>query len=161
MRVEHTLEPILPQHTKVLVLGSFPSVKSRAWGIYYGNPQNRFWRWLAIVLEAEFPETPTDKLALASDYGIGIWDVIQSCEITGSSDASIKNVVLNPIPKIVADHSVRAIFTTGKKAHDLYVKYFQSDIDVPLIGLPSPSPANRRYEESVYLDAYKVIRQYL
>ena len=138
----HPIEPVYNSASKILILGSFPSVKSREAGFFYGHPQNRFWRVIAEICGADVPETIEDKKQLLLDNGIAVWDVIHSCEITGSADSSIKNAVANDITFILKNSSVKQIFTNGKKADTLYKKYIQQEIDIEAVCLPSTSPAN-------------------
>ena len=138
----HPIAPVYNNRSKVLILGSFPSVKSREAGFFYGHPQNRFWRVIAEICGADVPETIEDKKQLLLDNGIAVWDVIHSCEITGSADSSIKNAVANDITFILKKSSVKQIFTNGKKADALYKKYIQSETDIEAVCLPSTSPAN-------------------
>lgn len=143
----HTIDPIYNSESKILILGSFPSVKSREVQFYYGHPQNRFWKVLAQVFGAELPTTIDEKKALLYENKIAVWDVIHSCEIVGSSDSSIKNVVPNNIGKILENSSVSRIFVNGKKAEELYKKYIQNDVKIEAICLPSTSPANAMWSE--------------
>ncbi len=138
----HTIEPVWDKNSKVLILGSFPSVKSREEGFYYGHKQNRFWKVIASVCNCSVPENIQDKKKMLLSNGIAVWDVIHSCDIVGSSDSSIKNVVPNDIGIIIENSKVERIFTNGKKADELYSKYIEQSVGITAVCLPSTSPAN-------------------
>ena len=140
--IEHGFDPVYDARSRVLVLGSFPSVLSRANEFYYGNPQNRFWRVLAAYEGCATPETVDEKRAFLLAHGIALWDVIAECDIKGSSDASIKNVVENRVEHILAAAPVRAVVCNGATAGRLYRKYLEYRCGMPAIVLPSTSPAN-------------------
>lgn len=140
--VHHNFEPIYDGNSKILILGTFPSVKSREQNFYYGHKQNRFWKMLAGILQIQTPETIEEKKQMLLEHGIAIWDVIASCEICGSSDASIRNVVPNDISRILYEASVTKIIANGTKAYDLYKKYSYPQTGMECIKLPSTSPAN-------------------
>lgn len=140
--IQHPIEPIYDRNSQILILGSFPSVKSREEGFFYGHPQNRFWRVLSAVYKVETPVTIEEKKKFLLENHIAVWDVIQSCDIVGSSDSSIKNVVPNDLQKILDVASIDKIFVNGKKAEQLYKKYIQPEIGRQAICLPSTSPAN-------------------
>lgn len=140
--IQHPIQPIFNKDSKILILGSFPSVKSREEGFFYGHPQNRFWKVLATVCEENTPQTIEDKKAFLLRNHIAIWDVIHSCDIEGSSDSSIKNVVPNDLTEILASADISQIFVNGKKAEQLYKKYIFPQIGRAAICLPSTSPAN-------------------
>ena len=140
--IQHPIEPIYDKNSKILILGSFPSVKSREEGFFYGHPQNRFWRVLSAVYKVETLLTIEEKKKFLLENHIAVWDVIQSCNIVGSSDSSIKNVVPNDLQKILDEALIDKIFVNGKKAEQLYKKYIQLEIGREAICLPSTSPAN-------------------
>lgn len=140
--IQHPIEPIYDKNSKILILGSFPSVKSREEGFFYGHPQNRFWRVLSAVYKVETLLTIEEKKKFLLENHIAVWDVIQSCDIVGSSDSSIKNVVPNDLQKILNEALIDKIFVNGKKAEQLYKKYIQLEIGREAICLPSTSPAN-------------------
>lgn len=155
----HPIPPVYDSESKLLILGSFPSVKSREQQFFYGHKQNRFWRVLAQVLGCAVPESIEQKRAMLLTHHIAVWDVIASCEITGSSDASIRNVVPNDLSCILSRADIRVIYTNGSKAHQLYQKYI-----FPVNGreaqlLPSTSPANAAYSVERLVEAWKVIRE--
>ena len=151
--------PFYDENSRVLILGSFPSVKSRETGFFYGHPQNRFWKVLANIFDEEKPETPEEKKKFLKRNGIALWDVIESCEIKGSSDASVKDVKVNDIGALLKKHpSIGRIFVNGKTAQKLYDKHILPKIKISAEVLPSTSPANAgRSEQSLTAD-WKIIR---
>ena len=136
--VVHNFEPIYDAQSKILILGSFPSVKSRENEFYYGHPMNRFWRVLSGIYHEEVPVTIPEKKAFLLRNHVALWDVIASCDIVGSSDSSIKNVTVNDIAMIKNVAQIEAVYANGGKAYELFLKYCGKDI----IKLPSTSPAN-------------------
>lgn len=138
----HTFAPIYDKNSKILILGSFPSVKSRENNFYYGHPQNRFWKVIARVTGSPVPETIEEKKLLLLKNHIAIWDVIASCTILGSSDTSIKDVVVNDFSQILQNSSVERIYVNGGKAYELYHKYAEKQTNIQAVKLPSTSPAN-------------------
>jgi len=149
----HPIEPVFDERSKILILGSFPSVKSRETGFYYGHPQNRFWRVLAGVFGAEIPITIDEKKRFLLENNIALWDVIHSCEIEGSADSTIKNVVVNNLSEITAAANITKIITNGKKADELYNKYIKTDIKC--VSLPSTSPANAAWSLERLIECWK------
>jgi len=143
--LEHMFEPVYDKNSRILILGSFPSVKSREQNFYYGHPQNRFWKVLSCLLREELPNTVEEKKEMLLKNQIALWDVIQSCDIIGSSDSSIKNVVPADIDRILKKSSILKIFANGGKAYQLYQKYCIKNTGKPIIKLPSTSPANARF----------------
>ena len=144
-QIQHTFEPIYNEESKILILGTFPSVKSRANGFYYGHPQNRFWKVIASITDSEVPDTIEEKKNLLQRNHIAIWDVIAECEIIGSSDSSIRNVVPNDIKHILDNSQIHSIYANGTKAYELYMRYTFAATNKEMIQLPSSSPANARY----------------
>lgn len=140
--VQHPIAPVYDRYSTILILGSFPSVKSRETGFFYGHPQNRFWRVTAAVFGEAVPETIPEKREFLLRNHVSLWDVIASCEIEGSADSSIKNVVPNDLSGILNTASIRRIYTNGKTADTLYRKYFLPVTGMEAICLPSTSPAN-------------------
>lgn len=138
----HNIPPLYDETSKVLILGSFPSVKSREGQFFYHHPQNRYWKVMAAVLGCPVPETIEEKKKMILSNHIAMWDVIASCEITGSSDSSIKNVVPNDIGRLLAETAIEKIYTNGGTAHKNYQKYIKNQIGIEDIQLPSTSPAN-------------------
>lgn len=140
--IMHPISPVFDRESRILILGSFPSVKSREAGFFYGHPQNRFWKVLAAVYEDALPETIEEKRAFLLRHHVAVWDVIASCEITGSSDASIRDVTPNDLRVILASADIQAIYVNGKTAYRYYQKYTQETIGREAVCLPSTSPAN-------------------
>lgn len=138
----HTFEPVYNKDSKVLILGSFPSVKSRENNFYYGHPQNLFWKVLAQIFEVEVPQTIEEKKTFLLEHKIAVWDVIESCTIIGSSDSSIKDVVVNDFSKVLENSAIEKIYVNGGKAYELYHKYAENKTGIEAIKLPSTSPAN-------------------
>lgn len=140
--ITHTFEPIYDKNSKILILGTFPSVKSRENKFYYAHPQNRFWKVLARVLDTEVPQTIDEKRRFLLEHNIAIWDVIERCTIMGSSDTSIKDVVVNDLTAVLKKSNIKAIYVNGTKAYELYHKYAENQTGIEAIKLPSTSPAN-------------------
>lgn len=143
--VTHTFEPVYDQNSRVLVLGSFPSVKSREQQFYYGHPQNRFWKVMAGCFSKEVPVTIEEKKTFLVEQRIALWDVIAECDIVGSSDSSIRNVVPNEMRRILDAADIQAIFANGDKAYQLFLKYCKKEGQPPIYKLPSTSPANASF----------------
>lgn len=148
MQTEHGIEPVFDTGSNILILGSFPSVKSREQGFFYGHPRNRFWKVIAAVTGSEVPETIEEKKRLLLEKHIAVWDVIARCDIQGSSDASIKNVEPNDIGLILNTARIRGIFCNGTKSFELYEKYIEPYISIKAVKLPSTSPANAAWNLS-------------
>lgn len=154
----HPFPPIYDGNSRILILGSFPSVKSREQLFFYGHPQNRFWRVTAAVYGSEAPGTIPEKKEFLLSHGIALWDVIASCEITGSSDSSIKNVAVNDLSLIFAASDIKRIFVNGQTAKRFYDRYTK-----PLVGreaavLPSTSPANAAWTFDKLVTAWQIIK---
>ena len=161
MQAESILHPIPPLYTKdsrILILGSFPSVKSRETGFFYGHPRNRFWSVLGSVFEDVVPGTVPEKKEFLLRHGIAVWDVIRSCTIAGSSDASIKDVVPNDIRLILETAKIRRIYVNGRTAEKLYRKYTEAVTGQAAVCLPSTSPANAAWSLERLVEAWSVIR---
>lgn len=159
MKVNHNLEPFYDKNSEILILGSIPSVKSRELGFYYMHPQNRFWRILEKVYEEPLPVTIEEKKEFLKKYKIALWDVLSSCTIDASSDASIKNIKVNNIKKLIKETNVKRIYTTGKKAYDIYQKEVFPKTKIEAIYLPSSSPANATYSLEKLIKDYQVIKK--
>ena len=157
--VSHDFEPVFDENSKVLILGTFPSVKSRENQFYYGHPQNRFWKVIAGLTESKVPQTIEEKKKLLLEHGIAIWDVIESCDIIGSSDSSIKNVVPADIERVVANSKIQNIYANGGTAKQLYEKYSQKKTGREIIGLPSTSPANAAYSLERLLECWQEVKK--
>ena len=145
--IVHPIKPLYNESSEILILGSFPSVKSREEGFFYGHPQNRFWRIMAKICNSPAPESIEEKTNMIINNRFALWDVIKSCEITGSADSSIKNVQPNDLKEILKTANIRQIFVNGKKAETLYKKYIEKDTGITAIALPSTSPANAPWSE--------------
>lgn len=143
--VEHTFSPIYDESSKILILGTMPSPKSRQNNFYYGNPQNRFWKVMFEVFGETFPESIEERKNFLLKYHIALWDVLHSCTINGADDSSIQNPVPNDIAALVNKTKIRHIFTTGTKAYRLYNQFCFEKTRIKAKPLPSTSPANRRY----------------
>lgn len=154
----HTIAPVYNPDSKVLILGSFPSVKSREQQFFYGHPQNRFWRVVAGVFDCPVPRDIPEKKALLLGHGVAVWDVIASCTISGSSDASIRDVVPNDITKILEAADIRGIYANGAKSCELYQKYIYPQTGRKIIKLPSTSPANAAFSYERLLEQWRVIK---
>lgn len=155
----HPIPPLYNRNSEILILGSFPSVKSREECFFYGHPQNRFWKVLSRVLGEETPETTQEKKAMLQKHNIALWDVISSCEIEGSADSTIKNVVPNDIRPILENSSIKKIYVNGKKAEALYKKHTEKITGVSAVVLPSTSPANAAWNEEKLYNAWKIIKE--
>lgn len=151
----HTIKPYYNKDSKILILGSFPSIKSREAGFYYAHPQNRFWKVLSNI----FNESIENKQEFLKKNHIALFDVCASCEIKGSSDASIKEVVPNDISEILESSEIKIIFLNGKTAANLYKKYMQ-DIKIPFVVLPSTSPANATFNLEKLIKEYQIIKEF-
>lgn len=155
--VTHGFPPVFDANSRVLILGSMPSVKSREASFYYGHPQNRFWRVLSAVTGEVFPEDITGKREILLRRGIALWDVIAECDITGSSDSSIRNVVPNDLSVILSGACISAIFTNGSTASGIYKKYQLPQTGIAAVPLPSTSPANASWSLDRLIKAWSVI----
>ena len=142
MRLSHGFEPVYDDACIVLILGSFPSVQSRENGFYYGHPRNRFWPLMAKLFADDVPQMSGEKKAFLLRHHVALWDVVQSCEITGSSDASIREVIPNDIRCILESAPIRQIYANGRTAHTLYTRWLQPVTGREAVCLPSTSPAN-------------------
>lgn len=158
MKIKHSLKPIYDNNSKVLILGTMPSAKSREKNFYYAHPKNRFWTTLSKIYNEEVGESNEEKILFLMKHHIALFDVLKSCEITGSSDSSIKNPIPNDLTKILKNSNITTIFTTGKKAYNLYQKYCYPKTKINAIYLPSPSPANcpRNIEEKLFLEYSRI-----
>ena len=157
--INHPFPPLYNENSKILILGSFPSVKSREKMFFYGHPQNRFWKVLSSVFGCAVPETIEEKKKLLLENGVALWDVIASCEITGSSDNSIRNVKVNDLSKILEEADIRQIFVNGKTAEKYFKKYTKDLINKDAVCLPSTSPANASWSVERLVEKWKVIKR--
>ena len=144
---KHPFPPLYDKNSRVLILGSFPSVKSREQMFFYGHPQNRFWK----VIPAE---TIEEKKSLILRHHLALWDVIAECEITGSSDASIKNAKANDLSEILENAPIEKIIVNGKTAEKLYIKYIEPLTGIKAVVMPSTSPANAAWTLEKLIEAW-------
>ncbi|MBO5092228.1 MAG: DNA-deoxyinosine glycosylase [Clostridia bacterium] len=156
MKIVHPIEPVYNSKSKILILGSFPSVKSRDEGFFYGHPQNRFWRVISTIFKSKIPTTISEKRELLLKNNVAVWDVIKSCEIVGSSDSTIKNVTANDISIIINSAKIEKIIVNGKTAEKFYNKYILNKINRKAICLPSTSPANATWTFEKLVEAWKI-----
>ena len=160
-RVEHPLSPVFDGNSRVLILGTMPSPKSREYGFYYSHPQNRFWRVVSELYGQPLPQTNEEKIAFLLRNRIALWDVLKSCTIDGADDGSIRDPVPNDIAGLLSRTDIRAVFTTGTKAFSLYRRLCLKRTGFPAVALPSTSPANcRHYTYEKLLEAYRVLLGY-
>ena len=155
----HPFGPLFNEDSRVLILGSFPSVKSREQNFFYGHPQNRFWKVVAAVLRQPVPGTIEEKKELILSGRLALWDSIASCEITGSSDASIRNAKANDISIILENSKIERIYCNGRKSHELYRKYIEAQTGREAICLPSTSPANAQWSLEKLINAWSGIAE--
>lgn len=160
-RQVHTIAPLYNEASRILILGSFPSVKSRETGFFYGHPQNRFWKVLARITGAPAPVSVEEKKAFLLSHGIAVWDVIASCTIQGSSDASIRDVEPNDLTPILETARIREIFTNGGTSDRLYRKYQEPAVGRPAVRLPSTSPANAACSFEQLCEQWKICLSFL
>ena len=153
-RILHPFGPLYGPDSRVLILGSFPSVKSREQNFFYGHPQNRFWKVIAAVYGEAVPVTIPEKKELILSHGLALWDSIASCVVTGSSDASIREVRANDLRIILDRCPVRRIFCNGRKSHEMYEKYIQPQLGIRAGCLPSTSPANAQWSLEKLTEAW-------
>ena len=155
MRISHPIEPVFDENSEILILGSFPSVKSREQMFFYGHPQNRFWKVMANVTGDTVPESMDEKKAFLLKNHIAVWDVIAQCDIEGSSDSSIKNVKANDLSRILAKANIKKICCNGAKSWELYNKYIKPVTGREAVKLPSTSPANAAWSVGRLTEAWK------
>lgn len=161
MRVLHTLKPVYDLESKILILGSMPSVKSREIGFYYGHPKNRFWQTLESIYDEKIENNNKAKENFLLKHHIALFDVIKSCDIESSSDSTIKNIVPNDLTDIIKNSKIDTIFTTGQKAYKLYQKYCYPVVKIEAIPLPSTSPANcKKGIEEELKKTYSIVKKY-
>lgn len=156
----HNIQPIYNENSRILILGSFPSVRSRGDGFFYAHPQNRFWRVLAALYNVKVPKCIDEKRELLLDNGIALWDVIASCEIDGSSDSTISDVVPNDLLPILNSAPIEKIFVNGKAAQKYYNMYTKKKTELDAVYLPSTSPANAAWDLDKLIEAWCVIKKF-
>ena len=160
--IKHTFEPIYDESSRILILGTLPSVKSREDNFYYGHPQNRFWTVLSAIVKCEIPFSVEQKKRMLISSNIAVWDVISECDIVGSSDSSIKNVVPTDIMSVIVGSDIKALFANGKTAEKLYNKYQKPLTGIDIIALPSTSPANASWSTARLTEEWRAnIRPFL
>ena len=159
--VIHKIPPGYNKNNQIVILGSFPPVKSREGRFFYHHKPNRFWKVLSDVCGEEVPETKKDKITFALRNHIAVWDVLAGCEIRGADDSSIRNPKPNDMNLILKEAPIQAIFATGQKAAQLYRRYCYKDTGIEIICLPSTSPANCRVSYEELYEAYSVIQEYI
>ena len=155
----HEFPPVYDENSRILILGSFPSVKSREIQFYYGHPQNRFWKVFAAVFESPLPETIEEKRDFLHENRIALWDVIEQCDITGSSDASIKNVIPTDLNIILNAAQIEQIYCNGATSYKLFNKYQAKSTGRTALRLPSTSPANAQWSLERLIEEWKIIRE--
>ena len=160
-RIDHPIPPTWDSNSVILILGSFPSVKSREMAYFYGHPRNRFWQVLGILVGDPVPATVSERRAFLLRHKIAVWDVIASCTITGSSDSSIQDVTPNDLTPILTGSSIRQIFVNGKKASQLYERYLLPKTGKAAVTLPSTSPANAAWSLPKLTEAWRVLLDFI
>ena len=160
--IVHPLKPFYKQSSRVLILGSFPSVKTRESKFFYGHPQNRFWPLMArLVASEDVPLSLKEKESFLEKHNIACYDVIYECDIIGSQDSSVKNVVPSNLKEIVENSQIKAVVTNGGLASKLYKKYQAKQVDLPQLKMPSTSPANARYSLDMLEEKWSALKDYL
>ena len=159
--IEHPIPPLYDKNSRVLILGSFPSVKSREQRFFYGHPQNRFWRVIARIFDKEVPESLEEKKKLLYSMHIAVWDVIAACDISGSSDSSIRNVVPNDLKIILDNADIKQVFVNGKTAEKYFKKFIGKSLNIEAVCLPSTSPANAARSFESLVEEWNIIKKYI
>ncbi len=160
-RVYHTLRPVYDKDSRVLILGSIPSPKSREYGFYYGHERNRFWKIMARVFDEDIPQNNEEKRQFILRNRLALWDVLAECSIHGASDQSIEDPVPNDIKKLINNTEISYIFTTGRKAYELYRRFSEEETGIKAVCLPSTSPANCACTDAKLFEAYSIIKRTL
>lgn len=155
--ITHPFPPLYNENSRTLILGSFPSVKSREAMFFYGHPQNRFWKVLAVLFDEKIPENIGEKKELVLKNNLALWDSIHSCTITGSSDSSVKDVVPNDISKIINSSKIDKVFCNGALSYKMYAKYIFPTTGIEAVKLPSTSPANAAYSLDRLISIWRII----
>jgi hypoxanthine-DNA glycosylase len=157
--INHPFPPLYDENSRVLILGSFPSVKSREEMFFYGHPQNRFWRVISAVFECDVPKTVEEKREMLLSHGVALWDVLASCEIEGSADSTIKNAEANDLSPIFSAAKIEKVFVNGRTAEKYYNKYLKEKLGREAVCLPSTSPANAAWSQGRLAEAWMVIKK--
>ena len=158
-RITHPFPPLYDENSETLILGSFPSVKSRENMFFYGHPQNRFWKVISKIYNEKLPDTIGEKKALILNHRLALWDSIRSCTIVGSSDSSVRDVVPNDISGIISNSKIDRIFCNGALSYKMYMKYIFPTTEIKALKLPSTSPANAAYSLERLIGEWSVIKQ--
>lgn len=158
-RITHPFPPLYDENSETLILGSFPSVKSRENMFFYGHPQNRFWKVISKIYNEKLPDTIGEKKALILNHRLALWDSIRSCTIVGSSDSSVRDVVPNDISEIISNSKIDRIFCNGALSYKMYMKYIFPTTEIKALKLPSTSPANAAYSLERLIGEWSVIKQ--
>lgn len=158
-RILHPFPPLFDSESRTLILGSFPSVKSREAMFFYGHPQNRFWRLTALLCHEDTPQTIEEKSSLILRHHLALWDSIQSCTITGSSDSSVRDVVPNDLRVIFDNSKTERVFCNGALSHKMYMKYIYPQTGIAAVKLPSTSPANAAFSLERLAESWRVIME--
>ncbi len=155
----HPFPPLYSADSKVLILGSFPSVKSREAMFFYGHPQNRFWKVIPALFGEPVPQTIEEKKRLILSHGLALWDSIASCDIKGSSDASITNAQPTDLSEILKNSQVGRIYCNGSRSFEIYNKYQFPRLGIEAVKLPSTSPANAAFSLERLTQEWSIIRK--
>ncbi len=158
-RITHPFPPLYDENSETLILGSFPSVKSRENMFFYGHMQNRFWKVISKIYDEKLPDTIGEKKALILNHRLALWDSIRSCTIVGSSDSSVRDVVPNDISEIISNSKIDRIFCNGALSYKMYMKYIFPTTEIKALKLPSTSPANAAYSLERLIGEWSVIKQ--
>ena len=161
MRIGHGFGPVFDSGSRILILGSFPSVRSREVGFYYGHPQNRFWRVLGRVLNDPAPDGTDARKEYLARHGVALWDSVVACEITGSADASIRDPEPADLTRVLSVSPIEAIFCNGALSHSLLQKNETLPDGLPVFRLPSTSPANAAWSLDRLAEEWKIVSSYL
>lgn len=151
----HPIPPLYSKNSEILILGSFPSVKSRENEFFYAHPQNRFWKVLSAVFNSPLPKNTDEKKELVLKNKLALFDVIKQCDIKGSGDSTIKNVIPNDLSPILDNSDIKKIILNGKTAEKYYKKYLSPVINIDYVTLPSTSPANAAYSLDRLIEEWK------
>ncbi len=158
-KIIHPIPPLYDAESKILILGSFPSIKSREAMFFYGHPQNRFWPLLARLFNEPAPASVEEKKVLAHTHHVALWDSIRSCTIVGSSDSSVREVVPNDLSVILENSRVERIFCNGALSHKMYTKYISPVTGIEAVKLPSTSPANAAFGMDRLAQEWQVVAE--
>ncbi|NLL91163.1 MAG: DNA-deoxyinosine glycosylase [Ruminococcaceae bacterium] len=158
--VTHPLSPLFQADSKILILGSFPSVKTREYGFFYGHPQNRFWPLLERIFDVKLSRDIEERRAFLLERRIALYDVIYRCDIIGSSDASIKNIIPSDLSPVFDKADIKRVFCNGGTSHRYYKKYQEQKTGFKALKLPSTSPANARFSMDDLYNQWKIIKEY-